>query len=211
MELDTWLAFAAASAVILILPGPTIVMVLSLALGQGRRVALASVAGVALGDFLAMGASLAGLGALIATSATAFQLLKWAGAAYLVWLGLRMLATAGTGSAMPPPGAPGFLPARAAFRATALVTALNPKPIAFFIAFVPQFIRPEAPLAPQFGALIATFVTLGALNALAWALAGNALRARLAGPSARLWLARGGGATLVALGLTTATFKRATP
>ena len=210
MELNTWLAFAAASAVILVIPGPTILMVLSIALSQGRRVALASAAGVALGDFLAMSASLAGLGALVAASATAFQLLKWVGAVYLVWIGVKMLRTARAGG-LAPPEAPAAMAPRAVFRATAIVTAFNPKPIAFFIAFVPQFIHPEAPLAPQFAILTATFVGLGALNALAWALAADALRLWLNRPAASLWLTRAGGATLITMGLMTATLRRATP
>ena len=81
MTLDLWLAFVAASIVLLVIPGPTIVLVLSYAISQGRRVALAVVAGVALGDFVAMSASLAGLGALVLASATLFTLLEWNGAA----------------------------------------------------------------------------------------------------------------------------------
>ncbi|HHB80756.1 MAG TPA: LysE family translocator [Aliiroseovarius sp.] len=101
MLFETWLTFAAASAIILVIPGPTILTVLSYALGQGRRWALASVAGVALGDFIAMSASLAGLGALVATSATAFLVLKWVGAVYLVWMGVKLLRTAGSGGLVP--------------------------------------------------------------------------------------------------------------
>ncbi|MEQ9261095.1 MAG: LysE family transporter, partial [Roseovarius sp.] len=91
MPLDLWLAFMAASFALLIIPGPTVLLVLSYALSQGRRVALASAAGVALGDFIAMTASLLGLGALVLASATLFTVLKWVGAAYLVWLGVKLL------------------------------------------------------------------------------------------------------------------------
>ncbi|MCR9114619.1 MAG: LysE family transporter, partial [Rhodobacteraceae bacterium] len=86
MPLDLWLAFVAASTALLLIPGPTVLLVLSYALSQGRRVALASATGVALGDFVAMTASLAGLGALVLASATLFTALKWIGAAYLIWL-----------------------------------------------------------------------------------------------------------------------------
>ncbi|WP_281262046.1 LysE family translocator [Azospirillum thermophilum] len=90
MSPDLWLAFAAASAVMLAIPGPTVLLVVSYALGHGRRSAMATVAGVALGDFTAMTASMLGLGMLLATSAALFTLLKWLGAAYLVYLGLKL-------------------------------------------------------------------------------------------------------------------------
>ena len=209
MTFALWLTFAAASAVVLVIPGPTILLVLSYALSQGRRVAVASALGVALGDFLAMSASLLGLGALIAASANAFALLKWAGAVYLIWLGVKMLREAGKTAPAVPVGSQATRPG-AVFRHMAIVTALNPKPIAFFIAFVPQFLRPEAPMAPQILILIATFVTLGTLNALAYALVANRLRRLVATPRADRWLGRIGGATLITLGLLTASMKRVT-
>ena len=94
MPFDLWLAFVAASTALLLIPGPTVLLVLSYALSKGRSVAVASAAGVAVGDLVAMTASLAGLGALVLASATAFTLLKWAGAAYLVWLGLKLIRSA---------------------------------------------------------------------------------------------------------------------
>jgi len=81
MDITTWLAFVAASTLLLLLPGPTVLLVLSYALTQGRRVALATVAGVALGDAVAMTASLLGLGALVMASTELFTVLKWAGEA----------------------------------------------------------------------------------------------------------------------------------
>ena len=90
MSIETWLAFAAASCIMLAIPGPTILLVISYALGHGRKTALATVTGVTLGDFTAMTASLAGLGALLATSATLFTILKLIGAAYLMFLGIKL-------------------------------------------------------------------------------------------------------------------------
>jgi len=178
MPFDLWIAFVAASTALLMIPGPTVLLVLSYALTQGRRVALATAAGVALGDLIAMTASLIGLGALVMASATAFTVLKWVGAAYLVWLGLQMIRS--TPSAGPEQIAPaGALPARGVFWHACAVTALNPKSIAFFIAFVPQFMTPQAPLVPQMPILIATFVGLAALNALAFALLADRLRRQI--------------------------------
>ncbi len=210
MQFDLWLTFVAASTALLLIPGPTILLVLSYALSQGRRVAVASAAGVALGDLVAMSASLAGLGALVLTSATLFTILKWVGAAYLVWMGVKLLRSAPKGG-LALPDAPGSIPPKAVFRHAAAVTALNPKSIAFFIAFVPQFLRPETPLAPQFAILIATFVTLAAVNALAYALLADRLRRLIARPAALTWMTRGGGVALITMGAVTATLRRATP
>jgi threonine/homoserine/homoserine lactone efflux protein len=207
MPLDLWLTFVAASTLLLLIPGPTVLLVMSYAISQGRRVALATAAGVALGDLVAMSASLAGLGALVLASAKLFLALKWLGAAYLIWLGVKLLRArpeAGLGVAE------GIdLPARGVFGHAAAVTALNPKSIAFFIAFVPQFLRPEAPLLPQFAILVATFVTLATLNALAYALLASAMRARMRKPATRLWLSRAGGGALIGMGVVTAALRRA--
>jgi threonine/homoserine/homoserine lactone efflux protein len=206
MPLETWLAFVAASTILLLIPGPTILLVLSYAIAQGRRVAVSTAAGVAVGDAVAMTASLAGLGALVLASATLFTALKWIGAAYLVWLGIKMIRSAST-APLALPTAPDVSATRT-FTHAAVVTALNPKSIAFFIAFVPQFLAPTQPLIPQFAILISTFVALATLNALAYALLAGSLRARLAKPGAIVWLTRAGGATLIGMGVLTATLRR---
>lgn len=208
MPLDLWLTFVAASTALLLIPGPTVLLVLSYALSQGRRVAMASASGVALGDLIAMSASLAGLGALVLTSATLFTALKWIGAAYLVWMGLKLLR-AGPSDGLALPDAPDAIRAGAVFWHATAVTALNPKSIAFFIAFVPQFIRPDAPILPQFAILIATFVGLAALNALAYALLADRLRATIKRPNVITWLTRSGGVALIGMGVMTATLRRA--
>ncbi len=207
MPFDLWLTFAAASLALLLIPGPTVLLVLSYALSKGRSVAVASAAGVALGDLVAMTASLAGLGALVLASATAFTVLKWVGAAYLVWLGLKLLRSAPSGG-LNPVGTGRDVTARSVFGHAAAVTALNPKSIAFFIAFVPQFVRADAPLLPQFAILIATFVGLAGLNALAYALLADRLRTTIGRPRVITGLTRLGGLTLVGMGVATAVLRR---
>ncbi|MBX8827895.1 LysE family translocator, partial [Ochrobactrum sp. SFR4] len=96
MGLDVWLAFTAASIVLLVIPGPTILLVVSYALGQGWRTAVPMAAGVALGDFTAMTLSMLGIGALLATSAIVFTIVKWLGAAYLIWLGIKLFRSGAT-------------------------------------------------------------------------------------------------------------------
>ena len=208
MPFDLWLAFALASTALLVAPGPTIMMVLSYALTQGKRVAVASALGVATGDLIAMTLSVIGLGALLLTSALAFTLLKWAGAVYLVWLGVRMIRYAAQASPLldkPAGERPGKV-----FRDLATVTALNPKSNTFFVAFVPQFITPEAAFAPQAAILIMTFVSIAGINALLFALAANRMRALITRPVTLTWLTRAGGATLIGMGLLSATLRRQT-
>ncbi|MCB4824803.1 LysE family translocator [Roseicella aerolata] len=203
MALETWTAFAVASIALLLIPGPTILLVIGQSLGAGARWrgALPLVAGVALGDLTAMTLSLAGLGALLAASAALFTLLKWAGAAYLLWLGIRMFRAPAAGAAPPPGG-------RRAMRDAYLVTALNPKSIAFFVAFVPQFLDPAGPFLPQAALLVMTFVVLAAANALAYALLAGRLSGAVTRPAVRRGLNRLGGAMLVGAGLATAAMRR---
>lgn len=203
MDLTAWLTFVAASTALLLLPGPTVLLVLSYALSQGRRVAFATVAGVALGDAIAMTASLAGLGALVLASAVLFTVLKWVGAAYLVYLGIKLLRGARSTTFEANANAP-VVSAKGVFKHAAAVTALNPKSIAFFIAFAPQFVDPAAALTPQFAIMISTFVGLAAINALIYALLADKLRQKLQRPSVIQWLTRIGGGALVTMGMATA-------
>ncbi|MDU8942784.1 LysE family translocator [Ovoidimarina sediminis] len=212
MDFSLWLAFVAASTALLLIPGPTVLLVLAYAIGQGRRVAVPTALGVAKGDLIAMSASLAGLGALVLTSATLFTALKWVGAAYLVWLGIRMLRGAGAGAGAARfdlAAAEGAIGVRTAFLNAATVTALNPKSIVFFIAFVPQFLDPGRPFLPQAAILIATFVALAGINALAYAIAAGRLRDTIRRPAVIAWLTRAGGATLIGVGVATAAVRRA--
>ena len=208
MDVSLWLAFAAASTALLLIPGPTVLLVLAYAIGQGRRIAVPTALGVALGDLVAMSASLLGLGALVLASATLFTVLKWAGAIYLVWLGVKMILGAKSTS-LDLAEAKGSIGPRTAFLNAAAVTALNPKSIVFFIAFVPQFLNPEAPLFGPSVILIATFVGLAAINALAYALLADRMRAAIRRPHVIAWATRAGGGALIAMGLATAAVRRA--
>ncbi len=208
MDITVWLAFVAATTALLLIPGPTVLLVLSYAIGHGRQVAVSTALGVALGDFIAMTASLAGLGALVLASATLFVALKWVGAAYLIYLGLKLLMSARSTGLVVTPEA-GAVSQRGIFWHACAVTALNPKSIAFFIAFVPQFIAPADPLMPQFIILVSTFVGLAGVNALIYALLAARMRAVIKRPGVIAWLTRLGGGALIAMGLATATLRRA--
>ena len=203
MAFETWLAFLAASGVMLLIPGPTILLVIGQSLGGGRRAALPLVAGVALGDLTAMTLSLAGLGALLAASATLFTALKWAGAGYLVWLGVKLFRAPVEAAALPP------VTARRAMRDAYVVTALNPKSIVFFVAFLPQFLDLTAPVGPQMMIFEATFLPLAALNALGYALLAAAARRTIRKPAVQRAVNRTGGSILIGAGLVTMLWRRA--
>ena len=201
MSIEVWAAFVAASTILLVIPGPTVLLVVSYALGQGWRAALPMAVGVALGDFTAMTLSMLGVGALLAASAGLFTALKWFGAAYLIWLGVKLWRAGGTLDAEPRTD-----------RASAvrmlghawLVTALNPKSIAFFVAFLPQFLDPASSLLTQMLVFEATFLALAFTNALGYAIVASRAR-RLAGnPTAIAWFNRAGGTLLIGAGLATA-------
>jgi threonine/homoserine/homoserine lactone efflux protein len=206
MSPDLRTAFALASAVVIVIPGPTVPLVCAYALGAGRATALWTAAGVAAGDCVAMTASLLGLGAILAASGTLFAALKLAGVAYLVILGVRLWRSAGR---LGPVGARRAEAAGPAMAAHAFaVTATNRKSIVFFVAFAPLFVDAAAPLAPQAVAMVATFTALGALNAIAWTLLAGGLRARLARPPTLRWIGRGGGAALMGMGAAAALASR---
>jgi threonine/homoserine/homoserine lactone efflux protein len=204
MSLTLWLAFVAAATILVLIPGPTVTLVVGYALSQGRRAALATAFGVALGDFTAMTASLAGLGAVLAASAALFTAVKIAGAAYLIFLGFKLwTAPVGTNVAPETPD-PAEKSHRAMFWHAFAVTALNPKSIVFFVAFVPQFIDGAAPYGPQVMILVATFVTLGLSNALAYAYAASGARLFLNRPTVLRTINRVGGGLLMGAGASAA-------
>jgi threonine/homoserine/homoserine lactone efflux protein len=202
MALETWLAFIVASAVMLVIPGPTILLVMQRALAGGRGAALPLVLGVAAGDLTAICLSLAGLGALLATSAELFALVRYAGAAYLIWLGVKMWRT--------PISFGGLSAARGmtAMRDAYIVTALKPKAIIFFVAFVPAFLDPAKPFLPQALVLIVSFVTMAAANALFYALVAARLSGKISRPGAWNGFNRLGGGVLMGAGIATAFMRR---
>lgn len=200
MSFESWAAFAAATAILLMIPGPTILLVVSYAIGQGWRTAFPMAVGVALGDFTAMTLSLLGLGALLATSAMIYTLLKWAGAAYLVWLGIKLFRAGGTLDARPREDA------TSALRMLAhawLVTALNPKSLTFFVAFLPQFLDPARDFWMQMLIFEATFVTLAFANAFGYALLASRARGVVRNPRAIGLFNKVGGSLLIGAGIAT--------
>jgi threonine/homoserine/homoserine lactone efflux protein len=208
MTLAQWLPFAIASAILVAIPGPTVLLVVSYALGHGRKYAFATTAGVALGDLTAMTASMLGLGVLLAASAELFMVLKWIGAAYLVYLGVKLWrAPVVNADEMKAPEE--VRTGRIMAHAYA-VTTLNPKSMIFFVAFVPQFIDPHVATVSQIAIFEATFVGIAAVNSFAYALLASGARRAIRQVSVQRAVNRMGGALLMGAGIFAAAWKKAT-
>lgn len=174
MTIDSWLAFSIASMALLLIPGPTILSVISYSISHGHRANLPLIAAVALGDATALFASLIGLGALLSTSAFWFAVVKSIGGLYLLYLGVKLLM-----SGISPVNLSSSMELGSRWKLflnTYIVTALNPKGIIFFVAFLPQFVSPQGDVTTQLWVLATTFVFLASLNAAGYAI--FALKAR---------------------------------
>ncbi|WP_300159856.1 LysE family translocator [Solidesulfovibrio sp.] len=202
MTIPLYLAFVAAASLLLVFPGPTVLMVVGYGLAEGRTSVWSLVAGVCLGDAVACAGSLAGLGAILSASAAAFVCVKFVGALYLVWLGIGMLR-ADDVAASPTP-----CPAGRKFARAFTVTVLNPKTLLFFVAFLPQFVSPSSPALPQLVLLGATFVALGAVNTAVYALLSGSLGGRIRDARFVRRLRRVGGGALIGAGVMTAVAAR---
>jgi threonine/homoserine/homoserine lactone efflux protein len=206
MDWNTYLVFLAATVAVLLIPGPTVMMVVGSALAQGRRAAVPLALGVGLGNAVAAGASLAGLGVLLAASAELFTLFKWVGAAYLIYLGVKAwLADPDTGTEQKPVRR---AKGRTHLLNACVVTATNPKAIVFLCAFLPQFITPNRPYLAQLLILELTVQVLTMLVALFYALLAVQARRLVADPGSMRLINRIGGTSLIGAGILTAALKR---
>jgi threonine/homoserine/homoserine lactone efflux protein len=206
MSLETWFAYVITTTLILIIPGPTIILVISQAVAHGRKSVVPLVAGVVLGDFTAMTLSLLGLVAIMTASAALFTVFKWIGAIYLLYLGINMWRVNPKSSSEQ--HEKGNDSAGSFFKSSFIVTALNPKGIAFFVAFLPQFISPHSPASNQILILGGTFLFLALLNAALYALFADQLRKTIKRNSVSKWFNRCGGTALIGAGIFTAGIQR---
>ena len=196
------LAFALAALVLILLPGPNIFYIVARGVEQGRPAAVAAALGVETGSLIHIAAAAAGLSALLASSALAFDLVRYLGAAYLVLLGLRILTRREALPVLAAAGGGRPRPLGQAYRQAVLIMVLNPKVALFFLAFLPQFVDPARGAAwAQVLVLGAIFLILGVAVDLACALAagtiGEWLRRR---PRALRWQRYTSGTVCLALG-----------
>lgn len=191
-------AFLLASFILAVTPGPGVLYIVTRSLVQGRRFGLVSVAGVALGNLGNALAASIGLAALFAVSSLAFSVVKYAGALYLVYLGVKMFRSL-------PVESSAALPAdetlKRVFRDGFVVALLNPKTTVFFAAFLPQFLSPDVPPMFQSMVLGALFVAIAAATDSAYALAAVAVAPSLRGNGVRRIGRRLGGGVFIGLGV----------
>jgi threonine/homoserine/homoserine lactone efflux protein len=205
-DMPQLLMFIAAGWLLNLTPGPDVLYIVSSALRSGARAGMVAALGIVSGCFVHVFAAALGVGALLATSATAFTMLKWAGAAYLLWMGVKLLLAGGRGSSIVPAGEQGeplAVNLWRVYRQGFLTNVLNPKVALFFLAFVPQFI------APGTEDKVTTFLLLGLLfnfNSLPInfgyaGLAGWAARRVGAVQRTMHWMDRAAGALFIGFGL----------
>lgn len=201
-----WLAFLVASILFIQVPGPSLLFTIGRALTVGRRAALLSVVGNALGLVAQVGLVALGLGALVAASATAYTAVKLVGAAYVVWLGISAIRHRSQGRVALESGSPVVEPRGHAVRTGFVVGVTNPKTIVFFAAFLPQFTSSSGPAAAQLALLGVVFGLLAVCSDSLWALGAGKARDWFARKPQRLdKLSAAGGGMMIALGVTLAT------
>jgi threonine/homoserine/homoserine lactone efflux protein len=203
-DLSTFALFAATCVAFLAIPGPSVFYIVTRSLTQGRRAGVTSMLGVQVGGLVHVVGAAIGVSALIASSAAAFTVVKYAGAAYLVYLGIRRLLWAGKTVAEPEPDDRATM--TRLFWQGVVVNVLNPKTALFFLAFLPQFVDPDAgPVAPQMLVLGTLLVGLGVLSDGTYAVvAAGAGRKLRDAASSRRTLDRLSGGVFIGLGLVAA-------
>ena len=195
MNPELFAAFLVMTFVLIITPGPIVTLVIATGATEGIRAGLATVARTVLGNALLVGAIAFGLTWILKSSYLLFEIIRWAGAAYLIWIGIRAWRGAGKSDRIPPP------PQRVHFSRGFLVAVSNPKTAAFFTAFLPQFVDPALPAEFQLAAMCAVSVLMAAVTDSGWAITAGLGRAWFIKPQRAKLLGRLSGAVLIGGGI----------
>jgi len=195
MNLELFSAFVFLTVLLILTPGPIVTLVISTAATRGVRAGLITVAGSTVGNAILIAAIAFGLNIVIQHAGVIFEWLRWVGAAYLIWLGIQAWRHAGTAAAVEAPRG------HVHFRRGLLVALSNPKTIAFFTAFLPQFIDPALPAGHQLLVMCVVAVTIAAVIDCGWAVAGGAGRRFLLRSASAKWLDRISGLALIGGGI----------
>jgi homoserine/homoserine lactone efflux protein len=193
MNWHLFAGFLAITIVLILVPGPIVTLIVSTGATKGVRAALVTVAGTSLGNAALLAAIALGLSWVLLHATYLFELLRWFGAAYLIWLGIRIWRGPGTSVAL-------SVGQRVHFWRGVLVAVSNPKTLAFFTAFLPQFVDPSRPAARQLAVMCAVSVLLAALSDSCWAVASGLGRSWFLKPARAKFLRRASGLTLVSGG-----------
>jgi threonine/homoserine/homoserine lactone efflux protein len=199
INLNLWLAFIGASLVIGLIPGPGVMSIVGYAINSGRNTALAAVAGMVVGNTIAMSLSIVGVGTLLAASPTAFSVIKWVGALYLIYLGGLTLWR--SKQAIKPENARQSISPKTAFLNNILVGTFHPKTIVFFVAFVPQFMDATRNYWTQSVVLLITFVMTVAITDTIYGLLASRAAHLLRSANGAIWSRIAGGTVMIAAGI----------
>ena len=194
MNWHLFVGFLAITFVLVLTPGPIVTLIISTGATRGLRPAMVTVAGTATGSAVLLTAIALGLNWVLTHALYLFEILRWAGAAYLIWLGVRAWRSAGATADAPPAN-------HVHYWRGFLVALSNPKTIAFFTAFLPQFIDPTLPPGHQLFVLCAASVVIAAITDSLWAVTASMGRAWFMKPARARFLARASGLTLVGGGI----------
>jgi threonine/homoserine/homoserine lactone efflux protein len=194
MNWSLFAGFLAITVILILTPGPVVTLVISTSATKGVRAGLITVAGTSSGNALLLLAIALGLNWVLSHAVHLFELLRWAGAAYLIWLGIQAWRHAGQVQSVSPGHHVHF------FRGF-LVALSNPKTIVFFTAFLPQFVDPTLPAAPQLAVMCVVSVLMAVLSDSCWAVAAGMGRAWFMKPARAKLLGRASGLTLMGGGI----------
>jgi homoserine/homoserine lactone efflux protein len=192
---ELFLAFLLITILLIVTPGPIVTLVIATGATQGLQAALVTVLGTVIGNGLLVASIAFGLTWILKSSALLFEAIRWAGAAYLIWLGIQAWRSAGREAELPPP------PGRVHFWRGFLVALSNPKTIAFFTAFLPQFVDPTLPAETQLAIMCAVSVLMAAVTDTGWGVAAGLGRAWFMKPARARLLGRASGAVLIGGGV----------
>ena len=199
VTVEAYLAYVLAASVVLMIPGPSTILVLSYTLSEGRRAIPAIVGGVVAGDMLSITASLAGIDILIEEFPPLFDVLKWCGVVYLLYLGYRSIRPAHADPSITLEHA--GIPHRTLFVRGFVITAINPEGLGFFINFLPAFMDLSQPVLPQMVILIASYFVLAIIGRLIYAFGAQGARGLLSSDRAQMWVRWGSGAVMIAVAI----------
>lgn len=201
MNLDLFIPFLLLTLVLILTPGPIVTLMISTGATQGVRAVLATSVGTVAGNTVLIGSVAFGLSLILASAAVVFEVIRWAGVAYLIWLGVQAFRRAGQGTPAPVPGgvhvSRGFL-----------VAVSNPKTMAFFTAFLPQFVDPALPTTLQLVVMVTVSVLLSGLLDAAWGIAAGFGRSWFLAPARQKLLGRASGVVLIGGGVWLALSRR---
>jgi len=191
-------AYCLAVTILILIPGPVVTLVVANSLSQGSRSGLATVAGASIGNAILLGATAVGLIAFFALLSEVFEIVRWVGAAYLIWLGIKAWRAHETQEAASLP--PAARSSRAVFLQGFVIAITNPKAILFYIAFLPQFVDPHLPAGPQLLLMIATMIVMALLSDSGYALLAARARGWFTVPERRRLQSRISGTLLIGVG-----------